>query len=80
MGWIFLIGLGLGIGLMIYPQILGPRVTIPPLYLRAGGALIALVALLSTSYTVIDADAVGHLKRIYSFSESNYSAPLCGNE
>ncbi len=66
MAWIVLIGLG--IGLMIYPQIVSPRFNIPPLWVRAGGALIALVALMSTSYTVIDADAVGHLKRIYTGS------------
>ncbi len=63
MGWIILIVLG--IGLAVYPQVLGNRVTIAPLVTRAIGAVIALAALMSTSYTVIDADAVGHLKRIY---------------
>ena len=51
MGWIILILLG--IGLAVSPQIFGYRFTI------------ALAALMGTSNTVIDADAVGHLKRIY---------------
>ena len=61
--WIILILLG--IGLAIYPQVLGYRFSIVPLVTRVIGALIALAALMGTSYIVIDADAVGHLKRIY---------------
>jgi hypothetical protein len=63
MGWIILILLG--IGLAVSPQIFGYRFTIAPLVMRVIGAVIALAALMGTSYTVIDADAVGHLKRIY---------------
>jgi hypothetical protein len=63
MAWIILILLG--IGLAAYPQLIMYRFGLAPMVVRAGGVIIALGALMSTSYTVIDADAVGHLKRIY---------------
>lgn len=63
MFWLIVTAAGLLV--LFFPGFFSSVIRLPVMLTRIVGIVIFLIAFLSTSYVVIDADNVGHLKRVY---------------